>query len=254
MELSRSQSLTESSKPFKTIDEVGIIIAAQNLTPTMMSEDFLRFSGIVPKDWELSQQPVLNPANAQLNYSNGVSINAQPRTITWNEALSNKKLEDVVIPEIVIKYIEKLPHAEYLGMSFNSKMLVPFPQNSEIVRQYITGRLLGSGSWKNIGKAPLQAGLNLMYLLEHCQLTINVAEARLQQPKKEPIAAILFSGNFNYNIAQKLSAEAKIERLKQSISFWQSDLMNFRDIVFNKFLNVAESSGKNQEESVFPSL
>ena len=254
MESSRSQSVTETSSPLNTIDEISIIIAAQDLTPTMMSEDFLKFSGIVPKDWELSQPPTLNPGAAQLNYANGVSVTAQPRTINFSEALNNKKLEDVAIAEVVTKYIDKLPHAEYLGMSFSPKMLVPFPQNPQVVRQYITGRLLGSGSWKNIGQAPVQAGINLMYLLENCQLTINVAEARLQQANKTPVAAILFSGNFNYNLAPDISSEAKIDGLKKGLSFWQSDFLNFRDIVFNKFLSVSEDREKPQEDSVFPSL
>ena len=251
---SSPQSVTETSSPLSTIDEISIIVAAQDLTPTMMSEDFLKFSGIVPKDWELSQQPILNPAAAQLNYTNGVSITAQPRTINFSEALNNKKPENILIPELVTKYIEKLPHADYLGMSFNPKMLVPFPQDPQIVRQYITERLLGSGSWKNIGKAPVQAGINLMYLLEHCQLTINIAEARLQQANKAPVAAILFSGNFNYNLAQDISPEAKIDGLKQGLNFWKSDFLNFRDIVFNKFLTVSESTETASSESVFPSL
>lgn len=249
MELSQ-----ESSNSLNTIEEIGIVIAAQDLTPIMMSQDFLKFSGIIPKDWELSQQPILNPNAAQLNYTNGVSITAQPRTITISETLSNKKLENIVIPEIAIKYIEKLPHAEYLGMSFSPKLLVPFPQNPGAVRQYITGRLLGSGSWKNIGKAPVQAGINLMYFLDHCQLSINIAEARLQQPQKASMAAILFSGSFNYNITQEVAAEEKINQLKRGLSFWQTDLNNFRDLVINRFLAASEPAETLSGESVFPSL
>ena len=254
MELPNSQPLTESSNSLSTIEEISITIAARDLTPTMMSQDFLKFSGIVPKDWELSQQPILNPTTAQLNYTNGVSIAAQPRTITLSEGLNQKTLENVVISEVAIKYIEKLPHAEYIGMSFSPKILVPFPQNPEIARKYITERLLASGSWKTIGKAPVQAGINLMYLLDHCQLTINIAEARLQQPQQAPMIAILFSGSFNYNIEPKISATAKVDRLKQGLSFWQQDLKNFRDIVTNKFLTVPPSEDTTLRESVFPTL
>ncbi|VEP15518.1 conserved hypothetical protein [Hyella patelloides LEGE 07179] len=203
----------------------------------------------------MSQQPILNPGAAQLNYTNGVSIAAQPRTITFSEALSNKKLEDILISEVALKYIEKLPLADYLGMSLSPKMLVPFPQNPEAVRKYITGRLLGSGSWKTIGKAPIQAGINLMYLLDNCQLTINISEARLQQAQKASMAAILFSGNFNYNISQDIPEEARINQLKQALSFWQSDMVNFRDIVINKFLTAPEPVDTFQGGgSVFPTL
>jgi hypothetical protein len=260
MELSTTQSLSlaESSPSLNdielnTIEEIGITIAAQDLTPTMMSQDFLIFSGIIPKDWELSEQPVLNPTAAQLHYTNGVSIAAQPRTITFSESLNNKQSADIVIPAIAIKYIEKLPHADYLGMSFSPKMLLPFPQNPEAVRQYIADRLLGVGAWKNIGKVPVQAGINLMYLLDRCQLTINVAEARLQQAQQNPIPALLFSGSFNYNISHNIMAEAKLSQLQEGLGSWQNDLNDFRDLVINKFLT-APTSSMNSGESVFPSL
>jgi hypothetical protein len=41
------------------MEEISLTIAAQDLAPSMMSQDFLKFSGIVPQDWELSQQPIL---------------------------------------------------------------------------------------------------------------------------------------------------------------------------------------------------
>ena len=244
----------EASNSLNTIEEIGIVIAAVDLTPTMMSQDFLRFSGIIPKDWELSQQPVLNPSNAQLNYTNGVSITAQPQTVTLSEALNNKGLEDVVVPEVALRYVEKLPHADYLGMSFSPKILVPFPQNPEVVRQYIVGNLLGSGSWKKIGTAPVQASVNLMYTLERCQLSISVAEARLQQQEQAAVAAILFSGSFNYNISQNIGTKEKLDLLKQALGFWKTDLNKYREIVMNQFLNVSASQNSAIEESVFPGL
>lgn len=254
MELPNSQSSKKQTASISTVEEIGIIIAAQDLTPTMMSQDFLKFSGIVPKDWELSQQPILSPSAAQLSYVNGVNITAQPRTITLSETLNNKQLEDIAISQIAVKYIEKLPLAEYLGVSFSPKILVPFPKNPQAVRLYITERLLNSGSWKNIGQAPVQAGINLTYSLERCQLSINIAEARLQQQKQPPVMALFFSGSFNYNVKQSTVAEEKVKQLKQALSFWQQDFQDFRDIVHNRFLSASTSSKSLQDESVFPSL
>lgn len=241
--------------PSKFIEEISLIIAAKDLTPTMMSQDFLKFSGIIPQEWELAQQPALNPNFAQLNFTNGVGINAQSRTITMSESLSNKKLEDLAIHLVAEKYIEKLPHAEYMGLSFSPKILVPFPNTPQLVRQYITGNLLGSGSWKRIGKAPVQAGINLMYYLERCQLTMSISEAKLQRPKEQPIMAILFSGNFNYNV--NLRQDKSVDRINQMMGFlhnWKSDLQEFRDIINQKFLD-DQSTDANQsigETSLFP--
>jgi hypothetical protein len=255
MALSNLESEVKTTATNQFIEEISIILAAQDLTPTMMSQDFLRFSGIISQDWELSQQPILNPNYAQLNFKNGISITAQPRTITVSESASHKNLNDIQAPQMVAKYIEKLPHAEYLGLSFSPKILIPFPGEPDRPTQYITGTLLGSGEWKKIGKAPVQAGVNLMYSLDRCQLTISISEARLQQPQQPPIFALLFSGSFNYNIERGDISEAKVTKLNKVLNYWHTDLQTFRELISEKFLNSSNDNNLSQssfEESVFP--
>ena len=255
MTTSNAASEVNSANATQLIEEVSIIIAAKDLTPTMMSQDFLKFSGIVPKEWELAQQPVLNPNFAQLNFTSGVNISAQPRTITISESVGNKKLAELNISQIAQKYIEKLPHAEYMGLSCSPKILIPFPTAPETVRKYISGTLLGSGAWKNIGKAPVQAGINLMYLLERCQLTMNISEARLQQAQKQPITAILFSGNFNYNVNPENQKSDRQTQMSHFVDNWQTDFEEFRTIVNHKFMDSNnENLGESMvETSLFPS-
>jgi hypothetical protein len=238
----------------QSIEEISIIIAAQDLTPTMMSQDFLKFSGIIPKEWELAQQPVLNPNFAQLNFTNGVNINAQPRTISISQSVGDKKPEQLNVATVAREYLAKLPHAEYMGLSCSSKILIPFPTAPETVRDYIAGTLLGSGAWKKIGKVPVQAGINLMYLLDRCQLTMNISEAKLQQSEKQPITAILFSGNFNYNVNSTESSD-RLTQIKNFLANWQTDFEEFRIIVNEKFLDSSsEDLGQSLGEmSLFPS-
>jgi hypothetical protein len=241
----------KSATTIKFIEEIGIILAAKNLTPTMVSQDFLKFSGIVPQNWELSQEPLLNPTFAQLNFQNGINIIAQPRTITISESITGKSISEIQSPIVTSKYVEKLPHAEYQALSFSSKIIVPFPSNGEAAYKYITKYLLASGSWQEIGKGLIQAGINLVYQLDRCQLTMSISEARMQQPQQEPVFALLFAGSFNYNIFSDRQ-EQRLERLIQGLNFWQTDLKTFRDIVNQKFLEEANINQFNQEESVFP--
>lgn len=254
MTLSNVASAVNSPNATQFIEELSIIIAAQDLTPTMMSHDFLKFSGIIAKEWELSQQPVLNPNFAQLNFTNGVGITAQPRSISISESLGTKQLSELAIAMVAEKYVEKLPHAEYVGLSLSPKILIPFPGSPETARQFITGSLLGSGAWKKIGVAPVQAGLNLMYLLERCQLSINISEARLQQAQQPSITAILFSGNFNYNVITEGNQDNRITQVMKFMNNWQSDLQEFRDIVNQKFLDsgTEETTSSIGETSLFP--
>lgn len=241
----------QSATTIKFIEEIGIIIAAKNLTPTMVSQDFLKFSGIIPQNWELSQEPILNPTFAQLNFQNGINIIAQPRTITISEAVTGKSINDIQSPLVSRKYVEKLPHAEYQALSFSCKIIVPFPSNGEIPYKYLTKTLLAPGSWHEIGRGLVQAGINLVYQLDQCQLTLSISEARLQQPQHEPVFALLFAGSFNYAIASD-HPQQRLERLAQGLNYWQTDLQTFREIVNQKFLAEGNIGQFTQEESIFP--
>ncbi|MEM8832297.1 MAG: hypothetical protein AAGE96_23600 [Cyanobacteria bacterium P01_G01_bin.19] len=255
MTTSNVASAVNSSNSTQFIEEISIVIAATDLAPTMMSQDFLKFSGIIPKEWELAQQPILNPNFAQLNFKNGVNITAQPRTVTISESLGNRQLNALSLGEVASKYLEKLPHAEYMGFSCSPKILIPFPSAPETVHKYITGTLLGSGSWKNIGKEPVQAGINLMYTLDRCQLTLSISEARLQQPQKHPIIAILFSGNFNYNINPQAENSDRLTQINGFLENWQTDFQEFKTIITQKFMDSenAELGQTISETSLFPS-
>lgn len=242
-----------NSSETKFIEEISIIIAAEGLSPTMMSQEFLKFSGIIPQEWELAQQPILNPNFARLNFTNGIGIDAQPRSITFSETLHNKQAE-LAIHQVANRYIEKLPHAEYMGLSLSPKILLPFPDSPTMVREYITGTLLGSGSWKRIGNAPVQAGINLMYFLDRCQLTISISEAKLQKSQEQIFTAILFSGNFNYsvNLAQN-STRDRTAQTQDFLSNWNNDLEEFREIVNHKFLDFDRLSDQSFGETIlFP--
>lgn len=250
MQTSSNQPVTENT----TIEELGIVIGAQDLSPTIMSQDFLNFSGIIPAGWKLAQEPILSPNSAHLTYMNGVSISAQPRSFTLGEALNNKELQDIAIGKVATRYINKLPHANYIGMSFTPKMLVPFPEDQYAAQNYISERLLAPGSWKKIGIEPVQAGINLMYRLERCNLTISVAEARVQHPEQEIINALLFSGSFNYNLSQDLAPKERLKQLREYINSWAQDLNHFRDIIQDEFLAKEKMADPLQSKSLFPSL
>lgn len=229
------------------MQEVGIAIAAIDLNPQMLNLDFLKFSGIIATDWELAAQPVLNASMAQLSFTNGVNLLAQPRNITFLEAIGDRKIGELQAPLVACRYVEKLPHADYQGVNINPKILLGFPetQDQDRARQFIVEGLLAPGGWQNLGQAPLKASLNLNYQLKRCPLTIAVNEVKLQQPEGNAIAALLFSGGFNYAIAPKYQ-DKKARYLKKRIETWPTDFEMFKEIVHKKFFG--------QDRSIFPSL
>jgi hypothetical protein len=50
----------------------------------------LRYSGIIPEDWELARQPVRTPQAAQVSYQNGISIVAYADRTVFVETFGDR--------------------------------------------------------------------------------------------------------------------------------------------------------------------
>jgi hypothetical protein len=72
-------------------------------------------------------------------------------------------------------------------------------------------------------------------------MTISISEAKLQKPQETPIAAVLFSGNFNYNVNFNQAQSSKITQMTNFLNHWRTDLEEFREIVNQKFLDSTEA-------------
>ncbi|MFB2983082.1 hypothetical protein [Microseira sp. BLCC-F43] len=217
------------------IHELSIVLAIGNHNQAILTLDFLKGGGIVPADWELQRPPVLTVGSAQVIFKNGVNIVASSQTVTFSESLDRKILEDVEIARVAGKYVSTLPNLDYLAIGINPKYFATFENQPDGARKFINETLLSPGAWQNIGPAPVQARVDLIYTLEGRQLRLLVAEAGLQLPDKQQIPAVLFAGNFNYDLDGE-SGEARVRSLHQRLANWQADLETYRDIVNNKFL------------------
>lgn len=226
--------------PKVTIQELALALTAKNHSPTLLNSDFLKYSGIVPADWELARPPIFSPQISQIAFTNGINIVAQSNAITFIESLSTKSQEDVKIPAIIRKYVEALPRTDYQTLSINPRSFITFEGGDEnTAREYITSTLLSKGTWSDVGKAPVKAAVNLVYSLEQGELNLSVAEALLQLQEAEPTPAVLFSGSFQYEIAGELEGE-KLQHLYKLLENWQPDLEAYREIVNVRFLGVKE--------------
>jgi hypothetical protein len=237
---SRSQLSAQSQQnpPLTDIEELTISFIIKNLNPTLLSYDFLNMSGIVPSDWELAKQPVTNQRGSQVSFKNGVNIIAQPNTVSFVEGLGTKEVKDLQFANIAKKYVDKMSNAEYQGISISPKIIVPFSQDEEGGKNFINDTLLSNGLWRNFQNVTPQASLNLFYELGDRQLALNINPAKLQQPNDIVISAVLFAGNFNYNLSN-LTGENRLSKITQIVNGWDKDLQTFRELIYQKFLQKA---------------
>ncbi len=238
--------------PTITIQELAIIIAAPNHTPTLLTPDFLKATGVVPIDWELARPPKLTPAIAQVSFTNGINIIAQPGTITFIESLTANPTKQLEIPTLARKYVEILSNVNYQAVSINIRTFVTFDESVEYAaRKYITS-FLNKGEWSNFGIAPVIASINLSYTLENRPLNLSIIEAQLQLPDKPAQSTVLFTGNFTYEIQGETAGE-KQQHLFQLIDNYQPDLSDYKELVNNKFLGELTSSQIDESKTVYSS-
>lgn len=215
--------------------EFGIIIAAKNHNPTLLNPDFLKYSGIVPTEWELARQPVFTQSVSQVAFTNGVMIVAEPTRVIFIEAIEGKVAAEIVVADIAKKYVQTLPNVEYEAVGLNPRSYMTFDQQQDAARQYLAETLLSPGPWQEVGTAPVRATLNLVYTLERCPFYLTVSEAALRNPDETSTPIVFFNGSFSYEIKSETAQERLIE-LHQIINNWQADMSSYQEIINTKFL------------------
>jgi hypothetical protein len=229
--------------------EFGIIIAAKNHKPTILNPDFLKYSGIVPTEWELARQPIYTQSISQVAFTNGIVIIAEPTRVMFIEAIENKTVEEIAVAAIAKKYVEALPNVEYEAVGINPRGYVAFEKDIDAARLFITETLLSAGTWQEVGTAPVRATLNLAYTLERGPFYLSVNEAALRNPDETSTPIVLFSGSFSYEVKSETPVERK-NSIHQGIDNWQADLLAYQEIISNKFL-VKTSEEKTLVPDVF---
>lgn len=230
------------------VQELVIVIAAKNLSPTILNPDFLKYSGIVPADWELARQPIFTNSVVSVVFQNGISIVAEPQRVMFMEVIEGKAASSVAVPGIARKYVQTLPNVEYQAMGLNPRGFVAFENQQDAASKYLAETLLSPGGWQQVGTAPVRNTINYAYTLERRLFNLSVSEAAMRQQDETTTPIVLFSGNFSYELAGNTGSE-KLISLYQALENWQADLETYKDIVNNKFL-----SFKVETKAVVPDL
>ena len=237
---------TTNKAKLQDIEDLTISLVIKNFNPTILSYEFLTMTGIVPQEWELAKQPVVNPRGSQVTFKNGVDIIAQGNALNFRQPIANKEdLDQLEVGNVAQQYVQKMLNAEYQGLSISPKIITPFTEDDG-GKNFIHDTFLNEGSWRNFGTDSVQASLTLSYQLEQCRLGVNINPAKLQQPDNTAVSAVLFAGNFNYSF-MNVNAQNKSNIVIQTVGNWQKDLNSFRELVYHKFLQKAPK----QKESLF---
>ena len=217
-----------------TVQELVIVIVAKNQSPSILNPDFLKYSGIIPAEWEFAGKPIFSSNLTRVSFKNGVSIVGEPNRVIFAEPIADKTTATVSIANIAQKYVQALPNMDFQAVGINPRGFVAFKE-VDAARKFITENLLSTGAWKEEGEAPMQASLNLVYKLQNTPFALNITQAELRQQDKI-IPIVIFSGNFSYQVTSN-NTEEKLGSIDRVIENWFTDITTFSNLINNKFLS-----------------
>ncbi len=207
------------------------MIAVKEIDPTLITPEFLKYSQVVPADWEVAGQPLRNFQGSQVTFQNGVSVIAQPQRISFAELAAEKETDALISAQLAVKLVDVLPSLNYVGVGINLRGYIDFGSDTRQARDFMFQNLLAPGAWKQLGNAPVQAGINLGYTFDDRRLNLTINEATLQTPDGQTSSIALFNGNFDYDVATTIATAAHTQRIKQIVSNWQRDFELYKEVV-----------------------
>jgi hypothetical protein len=215
--------------------EIAIVIAVPVENPTILNEDFLKQAGIIPIDWQLEREPVYSDRVAQIMFTNGFSIVAQPDRLMFLELVGDKSIEALHAGEVAQKYVATLKMADYRSVGLNFRSYAP--QNSpDAATAYINNELLSGGSWQQYNHhSKMRASINLNYDLGDRQLNLSIDAATIQFPIPLVHPAVVFSGTFSYDISTKPGEI--VTKIAAIIGNWQQELNEFNSFIADRLLS-----------------
>lgn len=219
------------------VQNLGIAIASKNQNPSILTYDFLKYSDIIPSDWQIAREPIVGNQGSQVVFQNGITLTAQPEILSFVEIIGTKTINEIQAANIAHNYVKALPSLDYQAVGIDIRGYITTPQlgEQEISAQSYVRTLLAPAPWQEIGNEPVKASIQLVFNLAQGKFSLGINEGLLYLSEQETIPIVLFNGNFSDQISGN-KKEERLESLHQLIDNWQADIATYQDIINNKFL------------------
>jgi hypothetical protein len=220
----------------RTVDmrQFELVLVVERHNPILLNPEFLKIKEIIPYHWELVQPPTYTDGVALTVFQNGVYIAHRGNTIAFFEDVREKTLNELEVPEVVYRYVERLPQENYQAVGLNLEGHAIFGDQNT-AKSYLQEILLVGDRPHPFDQNLVQAIANFVYKLDKGVLTLTVRNAELKRSETEHIAVLLFAANFHRDLSKMPDIE-RIQALFEILEVWRDDVKTYQDIVSNKFL------------------
>ena len=223
-----TQDAAAGQRPDATVFELSVVLVSDGIEPSMINPDFLRNNHIVDPGLQLQIEhpPISTPVFSQAVFEGGLVVTAQPDRFVFTqrgEALT----EDVAIPDIARRFLERVPHPAYKAIGINPTGFRPLDDGSV---GGVASALIEGGKWMAFGDVLPTVFLKAVYDCKNRQIAMEIQDARRREADGSESPGLLFAVNMHRDIVETDQAR-RIARLMSILSKWRDDLSDFRNLV-----------------------
>lgn len=212
------------------IQELSVVILGRNHNPTILNPDFLKYNEIIASDWELQGPPICVEPMAQVHFKNKVTITAQFDKITFHENISEKTAQEILVPEVAHRYINKLPHVEYLAVGINPTGHIVIEGEDDASNNFLAERFIAPGLWQTLGDSSVKASFKFTYTFGDMVCTLGFEAKPLKLSDEKSIQVISIASNFHHPLVGDDRNNRLID-LDGILEKWEEALDLYRDLV-----------------------
>ena len=223
-----AHSLRESEAPVVVHNELAIVLVAPHFDPGHINPDFLRYNGIVDRDWQVERPIIIESGLSLIEYDNGLTVSAGNRSLRIEQSGQPLTADEIVVPDVVRRYLE----------------MAPWPVEHSAVHTDLIGSIDVAGEGMDRQVSPLyRVSLGMPF---HDVSPNLQARASYRFPDKSIvmyisestdndsgyITTISLSAHVHRDIGPDLSAGEQTELINSAIEQWKADVDDFDHLGF----------------------
>jgi hypothetical protein len=187
----------------------SVVVLAKHHNPTILHPSFLASEGIVPPDWEVSEQPISTPVFAMVKYKNGIVFHVEQNRFRVSRDEPKDDVRESLLPALACKYVQKLPHVKYQALGINFKGFIECAEPEKLVMD----RFLKQGAADFNNMRPEASGLRFVYRLDNVRLRLSIDSGKVQHVDSvNEHSGILIDANYHMDLAGYDNINLEIEK------------------------------------------
>ena len=207
--------------------EFSVVLAAASNNPSILNPDFLFHNGIVDASCEVKDPRITTPAFSQVAFRNGLTVKADPDRVIFEQRGTKLEIEEIVCPDIAIRYLEKVPHVPYHAVGINPKGHRP---SEDKAVDKVADALINQGVWLSFNDCTPEIQIKATYRYTNRTIIMDIAGTGRNGRRAKQVPGMLFLANIHRDI-QASNPTKRIQVMSSIFSMWREDLKDFFSIV-----------------------